>query len=117
MHNHRRDCIAAGLVVVNASGEYENPNGFAKGLKRPHFDMEKVVADTTAVFSAIPLRNESDDPSDQPEALAVIVVNYDGVNSASLVAEPPAPQVKSPVHYDLFLGRICRLFVKRFSGR
>jgi len=117
MHNHRRDCIAAGLVVINTSPEYENPNGFAKGLKRPLFKMEKVVADTVRIFSSIPLRNTVEDPNDQPEALAVVVVNYDGVHPAKLVVEPPAPQPKDAVHYDNFIRRICRLFEGRFSGR
>jgi hypothetical protein len=113
MHNHRRDCIAAGIVVINASGEYANPNGFAKGLKRPHFNMEKVVADTIAIFSAIPLRSEPNDPNDQPEALAIIVVNYDGLKPARLVARAPAPDPGNPVHYDNFLRRMCDLFGKR----
>jgi hypothetical protein len=117
MHNHRKDCIAAAIVVVNASPEYENPDAFAKGLKRPRFNMEKVVADTIGIFSAIPLRNEAGDPSDQPEALAIIVVNYDGVHPARLVAGPPAPRASEPAHYDTFLRRICALYGKRFSGR
>ena len=117
VHNHRKDCIAAGIVVVNTSPAYENPNGFAKGLKRPRLNMEKVVADTIHIFEAIPLRNEADEPNEQPEALAVIVVNYDGVHPARLVSEPPAPRPREMVHYGSFIRRICRLYRKRFSGR
>lgn len=117
MHNHRKDCIAAGIVVINTSPEYANPDGFAKGLKRPRFNMEKVVADTVGIFTAIPLRNAPDDPNDQPEALAVIVVHYDGAHPANLVVQPPAPHPKDSVHYDNFIQRICELFGKRFSGR
>lgn len=117
MHNHRKDCIAAAIVVVNTSPEYENPDAFAKGLKRPRFNMGKVVADTIGIFSAIPLRNAAEDPNDQPEALAIIVVNYDGVHPARLVAAPPAPTTGEPAHYDSFLRRICDLYGKRFSGR
>jgi hypothetical protein len=117
IHNHRRDCIAGAIVVVNTSPEYENPDAFAKGLKRPRFNMEKVVADTIGIFSAIPLRNEPSDPSDQPEALAIIVVDYDGVHPARLVAGPPAPGAGEPAHYDSFLRRISDLYGERFSGR
>jgi len=117
MHNHRKDCIAAAIVVLNTSPEYENPDAFAKGLKRPRFNMEKVVADTIGIFSAIPLRNGSGDPNDQPEALAIIVVNYDGVHPARLVGGPPAPRRGEPVHYASFLRRICDLYGERFSGR
>jgi len=117
MHNHRKDCIAAGIVVVNTSPTYENPDRFAKGLRRPRLNMEKVVADTIRLFAAIPLRNETDVPNEQPEALAVIVVNYDGVHPARLVTRPPAPRPREMVHYDSFIRRICRLYRKRFSGR
>jgi len=117
MHNHRKDCIAAGIVVVNTSPEYENPDRFAKRLKRPRYKMEKVVTDTIRIFSAIPLRNQPDDPNDQPEALAVIVVHYDGMRPATLITEPPAPGPEEAVHYNKFVGRICRLFEERFSQR
>ena len=117
MHNHRKDCIAAAIVVISTSPEYENPDGFAKGLKRPRFNMGKVVADTIGIFSAIPLRNDAEDPNDQPEALSVIVVNYDGLHPAELIKEPPAPGPADAVQYDQFIKRICRLFGKRFSER
>jgi hypothetical protein len=117
MHNHRKDCIAAGIVVVNTSPAYENPDAFARGLKRPRLNMEKVVADTIRLFAAIPLRNETDEPNEQPEALAVIVVNYDGVHPARLVTQPPAPRPREMVHYPSFIRRICELYRKRFSGR
>lgn len=117
MHNHRKDCIAAGIVVVNTSPAYENPDAFAKSLKRPRLNMEKVVADTIRLFAAIPLRNETDEPNEQPEALAVIVVDYDGVHPARLVTRPPAPRPREMVHYDSFIRRICQLYQKRFSGR
>jgi hypothetical protein len=51
VHNHRRECIAAAVVVVNCSPAYENPDGFAKGLVRPRFDMPKVVRDTVNIFA------------------------------------------------------------------
>jgi|SRR5271157_652364 len=82
MHNHRRECIAGAIVVVNVSPKYENPDEFAKGLVRPKFDMEKIVKDTINIFVRIPFRNDPGDPSEQPEALAVIVVDYDGESAA-----------------------------------
>jgi len=116
MHNHRKDCIAAAIIVVNVSPRYENPNGFAKDLIRPEFDMEKVVKDTIEIFSRIPLRNEPNDPSDQPQALAVMVVDYDGASSAKLVTGSLAPQVNEPINYERFISRIGQLWEKRFSA-
>lgn len=117
MHNHRKDCIAASIVVVNTSPAYENPDALAKGLKRPRFDMQKVVADTVGIFTKIPLRNEPDEPNDQPEAIAAILVEYDGVRRAKLITKPPAPSANSQIHYENFIRRICRLYEKRFSAR
>lgn len=116
MHNHRRECLAASTVVVNVSPEYENPDAFARGLVRPKFDMRKVVEDTVGIFTGIPLRNSPEDPNDEPEALAVILVDYDGVNPSKLFTEPPAPQPGSRAHYESFVRRICELYERRFSG-
>jgi hypothetical protein len=117
VHNHRADCIAAAIVIVNCCPVYENPDAFAKGLVRPRFDMQKVVKDTVKIFAEIPLRSSADDPNDQPEALAVIVVNYDGKNAAKLVTDDLSPKPNSPIHYDTFLKTLCSLYMKRFGTR
>jgi hypothetical protein len=116
MHNHRRECVAGATVIINCSPAYENPDGFAKGLVRPRFDMRKIVADTTKIFSDIPLRSVPEEPNDQPEALSVIIVDYDGQNPAKLVTGDLAPQPGSPIHYDSFLARVCNLYRQRFAA-
>ncbi|HKV37593.1 MAG TPA: hypothetical protein VJX67_00160 [Blastocatellia bacterium] len=113
MHNHWRDCIAAAIVIINTSLAYENPDTFAKGLVRPQFKMDKIVKATIDIFAKVPLRESPEDPSDQPEALAVIVVDYDGTNPAVLVTDERAPQVGQPHHYDSFISRICGLYERR----
>lgn len=115
MHNHNRKCVAGAIVVVNVSPAYENPDAFAKGLLRPKFKMEKVVKDTIAIFDNIPLRETVDDPNELPEAVAVIVVDYDGVHPGSLVTGPLAPQAGSHVNYGSFIRRICSIYGNRFS--
>jgi hypothetical protein len=115
MHNHRKDCIAGATVIINCSATYENPDAFAKGLVRPKFDMRKVVADTAKIFAGIPLRSVADEPNDQPEALAVIIVDYDGQNPAKLVTNDLAPQPGSPIHYHSFIARVCELYRQRFG--
>jgi len=112
MHNHRKECIAGAIVVVNTSPFYENPDAFAKGLVRGKFKMDKVVADTARIFAQIPLRESPDEPNDQPEALAVIAINYDGANPARL--EDNLPE-QSQIRYDTFIARIARLYAERFS--
>ncbi len=117
IHNHKRDCIAAATVVVNCSPTYENPDAFAKGLVRPKFKMAKVVADTIGIFADIPLRTSPDEPNDQPEAIAVMVVDYDGAHKAKLVTTDLAPQPGSSIHYASFLDRVCELYQERFGTR
>jgi len=114
-HNHRPDCVAGGIVVVNTSATYENPNGFARAWQRPKFRMDKVVVDTVKIFADMPLRGAVEEPNDQLEAIAVIVVDYDGANPAKLVTGPLAPQPDSPIHYDSFIRRISDLYLKRFG--
>ena len=116
MHNHRRDCIAGAIVVINVSPKNENPDEFARGLERPDFNMEKVVQDTVGIFARIPLRSEPDDPNDQPEALAVILVDYDGTSPARLAGES-ASILPDSIQYESFIGRICSLYERRFSER
>jgi hypothetical protein len=115
IHNHRGDCIAGAIVVINCSPAYENPDAFAKGLQRPRFEMNKVVADTVKIFADIPLRTSAADPNDQPEALAIVVVDYDGAKPAKLVTEKLAPQPGTSMHYGTFLQRICELYTIRFG--
>ena len=114
MHNHRRECVVGATVVINTSETYENPDAFARGLERPKFKMEKVVRDTVKVFENIPLRESPDDPNDSPEALAVIIVNYDGINPATLVQGEAAPSAESPGNYNNFIMRLAQKYEDRF---
>jgi len=79
--------------------------------------MEKIVKDTVSIFENIPLRDTPTDPGELPEALAVIVVDYDGVNPSKLVTGKMAPEQQKPVYYENFILRICELYGKRFIGR
>jgi hypothetical protein len=116
MHNHRRDCIAGATVVINTSALYENPDAFAQGLERPKFKMEKVLKDTIKIFTGIPLRETPDDPNDLPEALTVIVVDYDGVNPATLVIDEPSLGPTSEANYDNFIKRLAAKYEDRFCA-
>jgi hypothetical protein len=114
MHNHRASCVVGATVVINTSGVYKNPDSFAQNLVRPELNMEKVVKDTVKVFASIPLRDSPDDPKELPEALTVILVDYDGENSASLVTSDLAPSPNSEAHYDNFVKRLASKYEDRF---
>ena len=114
MHNHRRECVVGATVVINTSENYENPDTFARGLTRPKFKMDKVVKDTVKVFENIPLRESPEEPNDSPEALAIIIVNYDGLNPATLVESEGILSAKSSVHYNNFIKQLVRKYEDRF---
>lgn len=114
MHNHRPNCVVGATVVINTSGLYRNPDSFAQNLVRPSFNMEKVVKDTVKVFASIPLRDSSDDPKELPEALTVILVDYDGENPASLVTSDLSPSPNSEANYGNFIKRLASKYEDRF---
>ena len=82
--------------------------------ERPKFKMDKVVRDTVKVFEKIPLRESRDEPNDSPEALAIIFVNYDGINPATLAEGESAPSAESPAHYNNFIRRLAQKYEDRF---
>jgi hypothetical protein len=114
MHNHRLACVVGATVIINTSDAYENPDSFAKGMERQKFKMEKIVPDTMKIFETIPLRDSETDPIELPEALSLVVVNYDGVNPASIVED--LPDKLSPCHYTNFIARLVQKFEDRFCA-
>lgn len=114
LHNHSPKAIAGATVVVNVNPRYQNPDPFATTIERRYPNMGKIVTDTIRIFTAVPLRSDDTEPNDQPEAIAVIVIDYDGKNPAHLVTTPPAPQPGEPNHYATFIHRLGELYTQRF---
>jgi len=113
VHNADRKAIACGLIGINISPDYANPDPFAAGMTRHRFAMDKVVADTVAIYAKLPQRTALEEPYDRPEAFGVIVFSYDGKKKAQLVTAAPAPQPDSPLSYDTFIRRIVELYGQR----
>jgi len=115
VHNHSRQSVAGAVLVINTSGTYVNPDGFAKGLKRPAFKMDKVVSDTVGIFEKIPLRRTPDESNELPEGLTIVLIEYNGTDPARLVNAPPAPDQISDRHYGNFVRRVCERYRERFT--
>lgn len=114
VHNHSRECVAGAVLVINTSSTYMNPDGFARGLKRPAFKMEKVVTDTVRLFERIPLRTEPNQSNELPEGLAVVLIEYDGARPARLVSDLASHPPESHLYYDNFIRRMCEQYAARF---
>lgn len=114
VHNHSLRAIAAATMVVNVSPQYRNPDSFATDIIRTYGNMEHIVSTSVRLYLDLPLRDAITEPNDQPEAILVMVVDYDGQNPARLVTDPPAPQQGQPGHYGWFLERLARLYEERF---
>jgi hypothetical protein len=96
VHNHNPNAIAAATVIINISPAYLNPDKFAKDIVRTQRTLErwlKLIQGTIKLYSNLPLRERADEPNDQPEALCIVVVDYDGQNPAQLIIEkrPESP--------------------------
>ena len=116
LHNHWTKAIAASIVAINMNPNYLNPDPFARTIERSYTNMMKVVTDTINIFTNVPLRDLEDEPNDQPEAVGIVVLDYDGANPARLVTGPPAPQAGEPGHYETFLRRLCELYCRRYGN-
>jgi hypothetical protein len=117
IHNHSLSAIAAASVIINVATDYLNPDEFAQGVVRAQLRpdrWQRLIAGTISLFADIPLRERSDEPNDQPEALTVILIEYDGRSPARLMTNPPAPQPGDPAHITAFYDRIVRLYAQRF---
>lgn len=114
VHNHNRDAIAAATVVINTSLEYVNPDRLTARERPVIGNFPRVIGDTIALFQNIPLRDTPDDPNDIPEAVAILIVAYDGVRPAQLITVPPAPQPGQRGEYAWFLQRLDALYHARF---
>ncbi len=117
VHNHHAQAIAAVTMVINTSPVYVNPDSFAQKIERTQLSPDawaRLIRDTVRIFSDIPLRERPDEPNDQPEALAIMLVDYDGSGPARLIADPPAPQPGDPCHITEFYRRIVALYDARF---
>jgi hypothetical protein len=115
VHNNCRQCVAGAVLVINTSSSYVNPDGFAKGLKRPAFKMDKVVSDTVSLFERIPLRRGPEESNELPEGLTIVLIEYNGADPARLVNAPPTPGHSADWHYENFLRRMCERYAERFT--
>ncbi len=115
VHNHNRYSVAGAVMIINVSAEYKNPNGIPTKTPRRHLSAD-YITQTMGLFK-FALRDSPDDSNDQPEAVAIVLVDYDGVHDARLVTEPPALPDDDPYHYNSFCRRMVRLYEERLSSK
>ncbi len=114
LHTHHREAVAGFTVVINAAERYKNPDEFSEVAKHKAVLKPHELEATIDLFRKVPLRAEIADPGDIPEALAIIVVDYDGQNPARLLEGPPAPQPGDANYYGTFVKTLGQRFAERF---
>ncbi len=114
LHTHHPRAVAGFTIVVNAAPRYRNPDEFSEVAKHKAVLKPQELSATVQLFQKVQLRGAAEDPGDFPEALAIIVVKYDGDNPARVFTEPPAPQPGDPNHYATFIGTMARRFEERW---
>jgi hypothetical protein len=115
LHTHHPRAVAGFTIVINAAARYKNPDEFSEVAKHKAVLKPRELEATIELFRKVPLRVDVSDPGDIPEALAIIVVDYDGQNPARLLEGPPAPQPDEPNYYGAFVDAMSQRFVERFG--
>lgn len=115
LHTHHPRAVAGFTIVVNAAPRYKNPDEFSEVAKHKAVLKPRELESTVRLSGEAELRRSPQDPGDLPEALAVIVVEYDGQTCARLVTERPAPQPGDPNHYATFVKTMVSRYNERFS--
>jgi hypothetical protein len=114
VHNHNRQAVAGATMVINISSQYENPDKIPTKTRRRHLSVE-YIQQTMGLYELL-LRESPDEPNDQLEAIAIILVDYDGLHEPRLVTEAPALSLDNPYHYHNFCKRMVRFYEERFSS-
>jgi hypothetical protein len=112
---HHNEAVAGFTIVINASPHYKNPDEFSEVAKHKAILKPKELEATVDLYRKVALRKTVQDPRDAPDALSIIVIEYDGRNPARLLTELPAPQRGEPNHYDSFAQFMRERYLDRFS--
>jgi len=112
VHDYDRQCIAAGVIVVNASQTFKSPlrESLSHHTKSPS-DLVGMVKDELS--SVTMSSGHSRHGLDTGCLLAVKMDNVE-LSSTSFYEGTPAPKPGSPLHWDSFIQRLCSLYVSRY---
>jgi hypothetical protein len=105
--------ITGAYVVINMASRFRSP---LREGPIEHKNIERMVAGTIPlVLEILQDRNKGRPGLD---AAGVSVIDYTNLpgSKCRLVEDPPAPDSKSPLHYDNFLSKLCSEFTARFAS-
>lgn len=112
VHAYDPQCIAAGILVVNASQTFKSPlrPEITVHAKTPD-QLIQIVADE---FHSLTMSTGQNSPG--LDAKCLIAVSMDNVNHAATryVTRRPALQVGHPAHWDSFIQRLCTVYSQRW---
>jgi len=111
------NCIASGIVVVNAAKRFLSPlRNNIKGQRKLEWTSHTQLHVTERMVQhlrGLPRSTESSPAGF--DAFGVFVASCDNIGKATLVERSPAPQGGNRDHYDSFIEDIVKLYRVRFS--
>lgn len=111
VHNYSNDCIAGGVLIINASPGFRSPLRPEPTVHRnPDLLVEHCLRELRSVAS------RGGPTGYGLDAKCAIVVDTDNMENQKTryVTKAPAPMVGDPLHYDSFIRAICEHFRKRY---
>lgn len=117
VHNYNRRCIASGVLVINASSQFQSPR--VNHVNSHGKDRAAVLRTVEHCINEMRNVTESGGNSGNGiDAKCVIVLDFDNItySEGRFVTTPPAPQPGDPLHYDSFIQRLCDEYYERFGA-
>jgi hypothetical protein len=116
IHQADATALAAGVVIVNISGEFVSPTRQYPGqpVSVTQHRQPRAAANMIAHLRGLPIRPTAETVGF--DAFAIIVVECDNVGPARLWTDSPAPQPGEPDHYASFVSRLSLALEIRLAG-
>lgn len=111
VHNYNNACIAAGVLVINASQTFKSP---LRPAVTVHRNPERLVTHCISELRSVASRGGSTGYGLEAKSAIVVSVDNIDLSRACYITTSPAIPVGDPLHYDSMIRTICDLYKRRF---
>jgi len=111
VHNCDASAVAGGVLVVNASPEFQSP---LRDEKTVHRNVNALVEHCISELRSVAGRGDRRGYGLDAKAGIVVVMDNIDFAASRYLDRPPAPVPGDPLHYDSFVRAICDQYTRRF---